>query len=94
MMEEIELTCGMYLLGRVAPGNKPVFLQFEVWVRIEETDTEITRVLCDQQLKDLQLTYLEELDKAADAHVDRFAADYTDILLDELKLAEREDREH
>ena len=88
-MIEIELSTSMYILGEVTKGNKPTFLKFEVWVRIEDTDTEITALMTQQQLKDLQLTWLWERDLSevqTPASLEDVLMDQADSANDELKL--------
>jgi hypothetical protein len=94
MMEEIEINTQMYILGQVTKGNKPSFLKFEVWVRVEETDTEITGLMTQQQLADLQQTFLWERELAVDEvpsepTPEEQAMARADYLLDQAKVAER-----
>jgi hypothetical protein len=93
MFEEVEVNTNLYILGQVTKGNKPSFLKFEVWIRVEETDTEITRLMTQQQLADLQQTFLWERAVAEDSQQE---PSLEDILLAEAddKLAEAKIREH
>jgi hypothetical protein len=94
MFEEVEINTNLYILGQVTKGNKPAFLKFEVWVRVEETDTEITGLMTQQQLTDLKQTFLWERELADDAMApdptpEECALQRADYLIDQAKVAER-----